>query len=75
MQSVLVPGIEFYQVEILFNTNTTNYWLQQGSTKLMFGKFWFEGKLCVLFADSKTYFLITNCERPSRINGLKKIAR
>jgi len=40
----------------LFNVNTANQWLRQASSrpvpKMLFGKFWFEGELCILFADS-----------------------
>ena len=42
--------------EDLFKVNTANHWLQQASErpvpKMLFGKFWFEGELCILFADS-----------------------
>ena len=44
------------QPEELFNVNTANHWLEQASArpvpKMLFGKFWFEGELCILFADS-----------------------
>jgi len=44
------------QPEDLFNVNTANHWMQQASgrpvPKMLFGKFWFEGELCILFADS-----------------------
>jgi RecA-family ATPase len=40
----------------LFTVNTANNWLQQASErpvpKMLFGKFWFEGELSILFADS-----------------------
>jgi hypothetical protein len=44
------------QPDELFTVNTANQWLQQATTrpvpKMLFGKFWFEGELCILFADS-----------------------
>jgi len=44
------------QPDELFNVNTANHWLLQASArpvpKMLFGKFWFEGELCILFADS-----------------------
>jgi len=44
------------QPEELFNVNTANHWLQQASErpvpKMLFGRFWYEGELCILFADS-----------------------
>ena len=47
---------DFDQPEELFNVNTANGWLMQASArpvpKMLFGKFWFEGELCILFADS-----------------------
>src|SRR3984957_15394261 len=44
------------QPEELFTVNTASQWLHQASKrpvpKMLFGKFWFEGELCILFADS-----------------------
>jgi RecA-family ATPase len=40
----------------LFKIRTANQWLDEASThqipKMLFGKFWYEGELCILFADS-----------------------
>ncbi len=40
----------------LFTVRTANTWLQQANKraipKMLFGKFWYEGELCILFADS-----------------------
>ena len=40
----------------LFTVRTANTWLKQASKraipKMLFGKFWYEGELCILFADS-----------------------
>ncbi len=40
----------------LFKVRSANKWLQEASThqvpKMLFGKFWYEGELCILFADS-----------------------
>ncbi|MES2810096.1 MAG: AAA family ATPase, partial [Bacteroidota bacterium] len=40
----------------LFKVRTANTWLQDASTravpKMLFGRFWYEGELCILFADS-----------------------
>jgi len=56
LQSPQMPDDEFDQPDELFNVNTANHWLKQASTraipKMLFGKFWFEGELCILFADS-----------------------
>ena len=42
--------------EDLFTVRTANTWLQQANKraipKMLFGKFWYEGELCILFADS-----------------------
>jgi len=44
------------QPQDLFNVNSANHWLQQASErpvpKMLFGKFWYEGELSILFADS-----------------------
>jgi len=46
----------FEQPEELLAVNTAKGWMQQASErpvpKMLFGKFWFEGELCILFADS-----------------------
>ena len=53
---VSILDTEFDQPDELFNVNTANHWLQQASArpvpKMLFGKFWFEGELSILFADS-----------------------
>jgi len=40
----------------LLNIRPANTWLQQANKraipKMLFGKFWFQGELCILFADS-----------------------
>jgi RecA-family ATPase len=40
----------------LFTVRTANTWLQSANKraipKMLFGKFWYEGELCILFADS-----------------------
>jgi RecA-family ATPase len=40
----------------VFRIRTANRWLEQASTRpvprMLFGKFWYEGELCILFADS-----------------------
>jgi hypothetical protein len=46
----------FADDEELFIIQTANTWLQQANLrpvpKMLFGKFWYEGELCILFADS-----------------------
>jgi len=46
----------FVDDEELFTIRTANTWLQQANKKpvpkMLFGKFWYEGELCILFADS-----------------------
>ena len=46
----------FADEEELFTIQTANTWMQQANLrpvpKMLFGKFWFEGELCILFADS-----------------------
>src|ERR1700733_11625854 len=54
--NVLILETEPEESKELFNVNTANNWLHQASKrpvpKMLFGKFWFEGELCILFADS-----------------------
>lgn len=42
--------------EGLFTVNTANHWLEEANArpipKMLFGEFWFEGELCILFADT-----------------------
>jgi AAA domain-containing protein len=46
----------FTDDEELFTIRTANTWLQEASKrpvpKMLFGKLWYEGELCILFADS-----------------------
>jgi RecA-family ATPase len=55
-QPVTFLESELDQPEDLFKVTTANDWLQQASErpvpKMLFGRFWYEGELCILFADS-----------------------
>jgi RecA-family ATPase len=55
-QPVSMPDDQFEPEEEVFTVNSANYWLQTASErpvpKMLFGKFWYEGELCILFADS-----------------------
>jgi RecA-family ATPase len=46
----------FIDEEELFTIRTANTWLQEANKrpvpKMLFGKFWYENELCILFADS-----------------------
>ena len=46
----------FADEEELFTVRTANYWMEQANQrpvpKMLFGKFWYESELCILFADS-----------------------
>jgi RecA-family ATPase len=46
----------FADEEELFTVRTANTWLQEANKrpvpKMLFGKLWYEGELCILFADS-----------------------
>lgn len=47
---------ELVENDDLFKVRSANHWLQEASThqspKMLFGRFWYEGELCILFADS-----------------------
>src|ERR1700749_1722563 len=46
----------FADEEELFTIRTANTWLKQANQRaipqMLFGKFWYQGELCILFADS-----------------------
>jgi len=64
--------------EELFNVNTANHWLQQASgrpvPKMLFGKFWYEGELCILFADSNVGKSILAVQMGNCINTGKSMS-
>lgn len=47
---------DFADEDELFTIRTANTWMQQANLrpvpKMLFGKFWYQGELCILFADS-----------------------
>jgi len=65
----------------LFSVQTANNWIQQASTKpipnMLFGEFWHEGEICILFADTnlgKSILAVQIANSISRgvpINGFK----
>ena len=64
----------------LFKIQTANQWLQDSSQrpapKMLFGEFWFEGEICILFADTnvgKSILAVQIADaisRGSRIDGI-----
>lgn len=49
-------GDEVNENKGLFTVKTANRWIEQAKSrpipKMLFGEFWFEGELCILFADT-----------------------
>lgn len=52
----LKQGNEAKESKGLFTVKTAKRWIEQAKTrpipKMLFGEFWFEGELCILFADT-----------------------
>lgn len=52
----LKQGNEAKESKGLFTVKTASRWIEQAKTrpipKMLFGEFWFEGELCILFADT-----------------------
>lgn len=55
-EKLLNQGSEAHESKGLFTVKTANRWIEQAKTrpipKMLFGEFWFEGELCILFADT-----------------------
>lgn len=55
-EQLLKQGIEAKESKGLFTVKTASRWIEQAKTrpipKMLFGEFWFEGELCILFADT-----------------------
>ena len=53
---LLKQGNEAKESKGLFTVKTASRWIEQAKTrpipKMLFGEFWFEGELCILFADT-----------------------
>lgn len=47
---------QYLESKGIFTVKTANRWIEQAKTrpipKMLFGEFWFEGELCILFADT-----------------------
>jgi hypothetical protein len=56
MEKLLKQGNEAKESKGLFTVKTANRWIEQAKTRptpqMLFGEFWFEGELCILFADT-----------------------
>jgi len=50
------PNVESDGFQSLFTIKTANKWIEQArqrpAPKTLFGEFWFEGEICILFADT-----------------------
>ncbi len=55
-KNLIKQSIEASESKGLFTVKTANRWIDQAKTrpipKMLFGEFWFEGELCILFADT-----------------------
>ncbi len=55
-EQLLKQGSEAKESKGLFIVKTANRWIEQAKTRpipeMLFGEFWFEGELCILFADT-----------------------
>ena len=55
-EQLLKNDIEAKESKGLFTVKTGNRWIEQAKTRpipqMLFGEFWFEGELCILFADT-----------------------
>ncbi len=55
-QQLLRQGNEAAESKGLFTVKTANRWIEQAKTRpipqMLFSEFWFEGELCILFADT-----------------------
>jgi len=55
-EQLLKQGIEANESKGLFTVKTASRWIEQAKTrpipKMLFGEFWFEGEVCILFADT-----------------------
>jgi RecA-family ATPase len=61
----------------LFKVRSANQWLEEAATrqvpKMLFGKFWYEGELCIMFADSNLGKSILAVQIANSINSNKAI--
>ncbi len=55
-EQLLKQGNEPKESKGLFTVKTAKRWIEQAKTRpipqMLFGEFWFEGELCILFADT-----------------------
>ena len=55
-KQLLKQGNEAKESKGLFTVKTASRWIEQAKTRpipqMLFGEFWFEGELCILFADT-----------------------
>jgi len=56
IEQLLKYGNEAKESKGLFTVKTASRWIEQAKTRpipqMLFGEFWFEGELCILFADT-----------------------
>jgi len=56
VEQLIKQGNEAKECKGLFIVKTANRWIEQAKTrpipKMLFGEFWFESELCILFADT-----------------------
>lgn len=81
VDKILNRDDEACEIKGLFSVKTANRWIEQAKTRpipqMLFGEFWFEGELCILFADTnlgKSILAVqigNSISRGEQIRGLK----
>jgi len=58
INGLISQGEEAKENKGLFKVKSANKWIQEAKSrpipKMLFGEFWFEGEICILFADTNT---------------------
>ena len=56
VEQLIIQGNKATENKGLLTVKTANLWIEQAKTRpipqMLFGEFWFEGELCILFADT-----------------------
>jgi len=56
VEKLIRQGSEATECQGIFLVRATNHWIELAKTrpipKMLFSEFWFEGELCILFADT-----------------------
>jgi len=76
VEQLIIQGNKATENKGLLTVKTANLWIEQAKTRpipqMLFGEFWFEGELCILFVDKPEFPTTRRRFKPTTVSDCFK---